>query len=284
MRRFDKMTKRGDKGRVFSLRPHGKTAFRQGQRTWFKLHARNNAYVSSILFGRREGRRKYLAWAKTLTDGEGLEIFWSLFRRSIPPGPILKYFTKIKATELALGDAKLEKVKRISRTKKGRSRIVSQLAECANLVTALAEEIPPPQSGKSYWDCRRYLVDLSIALTGKNDVESHALKRAVEIIEKHRDIPIGIDPAFEASNYLRLLCNRVREMRPPVTGRPRQIELRTMAAFLAEYFAERSGNPLPEYVGKLIRLAFPEKWNPAGDIKEAAKKLIRWRSPPVAET
>ena len=55
--------------------------------------------------------------------------------------------------------------------------------------------------------------------------------------------------------------------------------LRAIAAPLTEYFKERSGLPLRGYAAKPILIAFPEKWNPAGDPKDALRKLLGHQKP-----
>jgi hypothetical protein len=47
---------------------------------------------------------------------------------------------------------------------------------------------------------------------------------------------------------------------------------------LTSFFKETTGNPLYKYAGQLVKTSFPEEWNPAGDIREAAKKLLKSRA------
>jgi hypothetical protein len=67
----------------------------------------------------------------------------------------------------------------------------------------------------------------------------------------------------------------LRKLGPSEKHRPEESQLKIYGFILAEFFKKRTGNPLYERVGILLKAAFPEKWNPASDLREAARKLVK---------
>jgi len=97
--------------------------------------------------------------------------------------------------------------------------------------------------------------------------------------KRYLDGPLYFHPAagdpYPSPASLKKLAKIIKETGPAKSHRPEEVELKVCAQGLASLFKETTGLPLYGYVGDLIRCAFPERWNPAGDLREAAKKLVK---------
>ena len=71
------------------------------------------------------------------------------------------------------------------------------------------------------------------------------------------------------------IAKHIRDNGIKAGHRPRAAGASQVISALTILFKEVTGNPLYEHAGRLTKLCFPEEWNPAGDIREAAKKLIK---------
>lgn len=114
-----------------------------------------------------------------------------------------------------------------------------------------------------------------------------ALERAAEVLRQWWSYLtfdthfISLDDYPNADN-LRSIARILRDLGPSKTHRPKETDLRVCAQRLAMEFGSHTSwrRPLYEHIGRLLRTAFPDQWNPAGDLKEAAKKLVKgwdWR-------
>ena len=80
---------------------------------------------------------------------------------------------------------------------------------------------------------------------------------------------------YPSSDSLRDIARRLRAIGPSKHHRPKNPDLIMFARYLAFIFRRATGHPLYEYVGRLLHAALPESWNPAGNLREAAKKLVK---------
>lgn len=113
----------------------------------------------------------------------------------------------------------------------------------------------------------------------RRKLHAKALNKAAEILKLWKPISPYAFPVYPypKSTDLQLIAKTLLEMGPAQRHRPKEVEIKTCAYQLSQDFRRKTKNPLPEYVGKLILAAFPGQWNPAGDVKEAAKKLLKER-------
>jgi hypothetical protein len=110
---------------------------------------------------------------------------------------------------------------------------------------------------------------------------SEALMKSAEILNLWKPLfPYAfLVPRYPESADLEMIAKTLRELSPPQAHAPGKIEIKNCARGLSQLFRGSTSRPLPEYVGQIILTAFPDLWNPAGDIKEAAKKLLKQRKP-----
>jgi hypothetical protein len=106
------------------------------------------------------------------------------------------------------------------------------------------------------------------------------LIKAAEILELWKPISCYIFPllSYPESEDLTIIAETLSAAGSAQSYRPEEIELKTCARELSELFLRITSLPLPKYVGQLMFAAF--KWRgTAGDIKAAAKKLLKDRRP-----
>src|SRR5262245_11804820 len=92
---------------------------------------------------------------------------------------------------------------------------------------------------------------------------------------KEADSYSSASALYPSSDSLRDIARRLRAIGPSKRHRPKKPDLIHFARYLAFIFRRATGDPLYEYVGRLLHAALPESWNPAGDLGEAAKKLVK---------
>jgi hypothetical protein len=74
------------------------------------------------------------------------------------------------------------------------------------------------------------------------------------------------------------IANVIRELGGPSKSyRPREDELRKCGLSLCKFFQSRTGFQLYSDVGELLKGAFFKEWGAGGDLKDAAKKLLKER-------
>jgi PAS domain-containing protein len=112
--------------------------------------------------------------------------------------------------------------------------------------------------------------------------DAKTLEKAVSILDQWRDYLIQETNAVEWDQYpelakLEIVAKVLRDLGPSQKHRATEVRLRCCAQWLAETIKHHAGwdHPLYEHIGYLVRAAFPKDWNPAGEIREAAKKLVR---------
>jgi hypothetical protein len=110
------------------------------------------------------------------------------------------------------------------------------------------------------------------------------VERNAQRVEKARQVltemPIYIlalgampDP-FSFPDKLKAIAKTIRDSSVKQRHRPQLRAARIVMSDLVSEFQRATGHPLYEYAGILTKSCFPDEWNPAGDIREAAKKLI----------
>lgn len=109
--------------------------------------------------------------------------------------------------------------------------------------------------------------------------DAKALRDAARILEQW-ELPVRMcndsfqdtyPHGFEVREVARTLDQLARSR----AHRPEERQVKTYAKVLAEFFELKAKRPLYGYIGRLLRAGFREKWNPAGDLREAAKKLVK---------
>jgi hypothetical protein len=108
---------------------------------------------------------------------------------------------------------------------------------------------------------------------------SKVLLKAAEILELWKPISSYTFSmlSFPEPRELRFIAKTLQGAGASQSHRPENIELKKCARDLSELFKRKTSLRLPEYVGELLRAAFPDMWNPASRVylKEAAKQLLK---------
>jgi PAS domain-containing protein len=112
--------------------------------------------------------------------------------------------------------------------------------------------------------------------------DAKSLEKAILVLDQWRSYLIQETNAIEWNHYpeiatLELVAKVLRDLGPSQKHRATEVRLRCCAQWLAEIMKHhaRWDHPLYEHIGYLVKAAFPKDWNPAGDIREAAKKLVK---------
>jgi len=116
------------------------------------------------------------------------------------------------------------------------------------------------------------------------EAKAKILERAAAVL---RDYPLYFDVLvsaptdeiiFDLPKYIKAIAARIRQDSSPARHRPKEVAARMVLESLTDIFYGAVNKPLYEYAGVLTKTCFPEEWNPAGDIREAAKKLVKSRN------
>jgi len=120
------------------------------------------------------------------------------------------------------------------------------------------------------------------------ELDAKALDKAVSILDEWWSYLTQETHALELEQYpanteqIKLVAKTLRDLGPSQKHRATEVRLRCCAQRLAEEFQRGTGwkNLLYEHIGVLIKAAFPNDWNPAGKIRDAAVKMIKgWDYP-----
>lgn len=134
-------------------------------------------------------------------------------------------------------------------------------------------------SWKGYFLCYRDPLKMSGYLRSekRRKVHSRALFKAATILRLLKPLYPYTFPvkSYPKAADLETIAGTLLEFGGPQANRPEELELKDCARQLAQLFRRKTSKSLPEYVGRLILASFPDQWNPAGDVKEAAKKLLK---------
>jgi hypothetical protein len=97
---------------------------------------------------------------------------------------------------------------------------------------------------------------------------SKVLLKAAEILELWKPISSYTFSmlSFPEPRELRFIAKTLQGAGASQSHRPENIELKKCARDLSELFKRKTSLRLPEYVGELLRAAFPDMWNPASRV------------------
>jgi PAS domain-containing protein len=112
--------------------------------------------------------------------------------------------------------------------------------------------------------------------------DATSLEKAAQILEQWRSYLIQQTHALEWDEYpeiaqLNLVAKTLRGFGPSHRHRAIEVRLRCCAQRLADEFLHHTAwkNPLYEHIGVLMKSAFQQDWGAAGDLREAAKKMVK---------
>lgn len=139
--------------------------------------------------------------------------------------------------------------------------------------------IQPNHTPTYNWFCASDIVAIKFRSKTKVLKDAKALRSAARILEQwelpvlmHNDLFLNTYPhGFEVREVARTLEQLMRSR----AHRPEGWQVKTYAKVLTEFFELTAKRPLYGYTGQLLKAGFRTKWNPAGDPREAAKKLAK---------
>ncbi len=113
--------------------------------------------------------------------------------------------------------------------------------------------------------------------------DAKALDKAASILDEWWSYLTQETHALELEQYpanteqIKLVAKTLRDLGPSQRHRATEVRLRCCAQRLAEEFQHHTGwkNPLYEHIGVLMKSAFPNDWGAGGNLKEAAKKMVK---------
>jgi hypothetical protein len=105
------------------------------------------------------------------------------------------------------------------------------------------------------------------------------LKNAAEILKLWQPlIPYATSSfSYPHSNDVEMVAKTLLQFGAAQAYRPQEVEIKRCAQDLKRLLYNRTKRPLYRYIGELMLIAFPGQWNPAGDVREATKKLVKGR-------
>ena len=129
------------------------------------------------------------------------------------------------------------------------------------------------------WFCASEAVAIRLRSRTKIVKDAKALMRAARILEQW-ELPVRMRNGAFRDIYphgfeVREVARTLEHLGTSRAHRPEGRQVKTYAKVLAEFFKLKAKRPLYGYIGRLLRAGFWDKWNPAGDLREAAKKLVK---------
>jgi hypothetical protein len=251
------MTKLSPKKRTF-IPPDGFELVSEGDRTDEKLENDIRAWLAPRTLAEDRYGPEFIAWLKEVTD-RNREILGQLFYRyGVEPSWILDTLEIQKKDLLS------------------REQLESGLwlKEMSGFVTRAA---------------RFGLPNTELAKIRRNkklrDQKAKILEKAARVLDDYPNYFVVFldvqDPdqiVFDLPKYIRAIAVDIRQQSRAEKHRPKERAAKTILHSLTLTFQHLVNKPLYEYAGLLTKTSFPEEWNPAGDIREAAKKLIKSRA------
>ena len=132
------------------------------------------------------------------------------------------------------------------------------------------------------WFHTHLTVRKKLRSAARRESDAKAIDKAISILDEWWSYLTQETHALELEQYpnmehIKLVAKKLRDLGPSQRHRASEVRLRCCAQSLAEKTQNHTGwkNPLYEHIGNLVKAAFPREWNPAGDIREAAKKLVK---------
>ncbi len=134
-------------------------------------------------------------------------------------------------------------------------------------------------SWKTYLVRYKAVIEASAYVRSEKRRKQHSktLIKAAEILKLRKQLfPYAFSmPRYPESADLETIAKTLREFGAAEAYSPGKVEIKACARELSRLFRGLTRRPLPEYVGEIMLIAFPDKWNPSGDLKEAAKSLLK---------
>jgi hypothetical protein len=141
-------------------------------------------------------------------------------------------------------------------------------------------------SGSVARAARLGLPDTELAKIQRNrklrDQKAKVLEEAATVLDNYPNYMVvfldvqGPDQiVFDLPKYIRAIAVDIRQQGRAEKHRPEERAAKSILHSLTLTFEHLVNKPLYEYAGLLTKTSFPEEWNPAGDIREAAKKLVK---------
>ncbi|MBI4490514.1 MAG: hypothetical protein HY694_15635 [Deltaproteobacteria bacterium] len=195
-------------------------------------------------------RKRFISWANQ-TISRVREDFLNLYQDyDIPPSAILSLLGYFKIDSLTVEDVK------------------SGQWILPNFSSPLS---------RWFFSCEILGTKLRSKRKAQKDVKT--LRKAAQIIDQweylmrirtdsfQNTYPYGFEIREVARNILQLTVTKAH--------RPEAAKIKRYAKALSDFFEIRANKPLYAYVGRLLKAAFNDMWNPAGDLRDAAKKLVK---------
>jgi hypothetical protein len=253
------MTKHAQK-RGTSIPPDPFELVPEGDRTDDKLENDIRAWLAPRTLAEGQNGPAFIAWLKKVTD-QNREILGQLFHRyGIPPCLILD--------ALLLGKSHLLSREQLESGLwiKGLDRSITRTARILLPDTELAKI----RRNKKLREEKAKILDNAAAVLDDYPIYLSAISDA---LVKNGEKPDEI--AFDLPEYIRAIAADMRQQGRVENHRPKESAARMVLESLTDSFRLAVKRPLYEYAGLLTKACFPEEWNPAGDIREAAKKLVK---------
>jgi hypothetical protein len=257
------MTKHVSKKRTF-IPPDPFELIPQGNRTDDRLQTDISAWLAKRTRGKSLYGPEFIAWFEKIIE-QNRQILRELFHRyGIQPS-------------LILGTLAAQKLQLLSREQlESGLWLNGLLKELPSWVFLAASQFPDPELAKF----RR----------NKKLRESRAeiLERAAAVLSDYPLYSVADEDQLiilveELPKQLKAIAARIRRESSPARHRPKARAARMVLESLTYIFQSAVNKPLYEHAGMLTKTCFPEEWNPAGDIREAAKKLVKSRNHKCSE-
>jgi hypothetical protein len=204
----------------------------------------------------------FMDWITKATE-QNREIFWELFHRyGIRPALLLETLEANK--RMLLSRQQLESGLWL----KDWPHLATMAARLGLPDTAMAKT----QRNKKLREKKAKMLDNAAAVLDDYPFYIPAILNALLLDRKEPD-----EILFDLPKYIRAIAADMRERGRVEKHRPKEAAARMVLESLTDSFRLAVKRPLYEYAGLLTKACFPEEWNPADDIREAAKKLVKLR-------
>ena len=226
----------------------------QANRTQQKLDSYTAAWLAKSSSNKTPHGPTFIAWMRSLIE-QNRQSLWELFHRyGLQPALVLDELASAKTNFLS------------------REQLESDLwLTGMGAIVKNGARLGLPDNG---WEKIR---------RNKRLREKHAtiLDKAAMVLAEYPGyfvVFLGVDMdevTFDLPKYIKAIAAQMRQDVRLAKHRPREEAARMVLIRLTDTFKLAVGKPLYHYAGLLTKASFPEEWNPAGDIREAAKKLIK---------
>ena len=251
------MTKHAQK-RGTSIPPDPFELVPEGDRTDEKLENDIRAWLAPRTLAEGQNGPEFIAWLKKVTD-QNRQILGQLFHRyGMQPS-------------LILDELEAKKRDLLSREQLESGLWLKGMSSVVNLAARLGfpdTELSKIRRNKKLREAKAEILEKAAAV-----LDDYPLYVNVFLEAKDYDQIV-----FDLPKYIRVMAAQMRQESRPAKHRPKESAARMVLESLTDRFCLAVKRPLYEYAGLLTKACFPEEWNPAGDIREAAKKLVKSRN------